>query len=101
MPEQLSRPSPMQFRAELEEMIRHDLLGPAGGPYEEVAERSVRGRYIVGLLAPAGRACCPTRRTICPWTALLGRPPLTLTTRHRATFEILTDDRGHGIPVVA
>lgn len=27
-----------------------------------------------------------------------GRPPLTLATRHRAAFEILTDDTDHGIP---
>ncbi len=28
-----------------------------------------------------------------------GQPPLTLHTRHRAAFEILTDDTGHGVPL--
>lgn len=52
-------PSPMQLRAELEEMVRRDLLGPAGGPHEELDERNVRGRYIVGLLAPRGQSILP------------------------------------------
>ena len=29
-----------------------DLLGPVGGPEEEVAERSVHDRYLVGVMAP-------------------------------------------------
>ena len=29
-----------------------DLLGPAGGPHEEIIEMSVRDRYLVGKLAP-------------------------------------------------
>ena len=49
----------MQLRAELEEMVRRDLLGPAGGPHEELDERNVRGRYIVGLLAPRGQSILP------------------------------------------
>ena len=44
----------LELRAELEAMVRRDLLGPAGGPEEEVDERAVRGRYILGLLAPRG-----------------------------------------------
>lgn len=44
--------SPMQIRQELEEMVIHDLLGPAGGPEEEVDDRSIRDRYLVGALAP-------------------------------------------------
>jgi hypothetical protein len=36
-------------------MVRRDFLGPASGPEEEVDERTVRGRYILGLLAPRGR----------------------------------------------
>jgi len=59
MTDALKSPSPMQLRAELEEMVRKDLLGPAGGPYEEVDERNVRGRYIVGLLAPRGQSVLP------------------------------------------
>ena len=35
-------------------MGRRDLLGPAGGPDEEVDERAVRERCILGLLAPRG-----------------------------------------------
>ena len=52
-------PSPIQLRAELESMVRRDLLGPAGGPEEEVDERNVRGRYILGLLAPRGQSILP------------------------------------------
>lgn len=59
MPGTLKAPSPMELRAELEEMVRRDLLGPAGGPDEEVDERNVRGRYIVGLLAPRGQSILP------------------------------------------
>ncbi len=42
-------PTPLQLRAELEKMVRQDLLGPKGGPEEEIIGRgvSVRGRYIV------------------------------------------------------
>ncbi|MCI0580959.1 MAG: DISARM system helicase DrmA [Chloroflexi bacterium] len=53
------RLTPLQLRARLEEMVRLDLLGPAGGPHEEVEERNVRGRYIAGLLAPRGQSIIP------------------------------------------
>ncbi len=36
----------------LEELIKKDLLGPAGGEEEEVTEDRVRERYLVGMLAP-------------------------------------------------
>ncbi len=36
----------------LEAMVVGDLLGPAGGPDEELTERNVRDRYLVGVLAP-------------------------------------------------
>jgi hypothetical protein len=36
----------------LEEMVVGDLLVPAGGPEEELTERNVRDRYLVGVLAP-------------------------------------------------
>ncbi len=55
----LDTPSPLQLRAELEAMALKDLLGPAGGPEEIVAEANVRGRYIVGLLAPKGQTLLP------------------------------------------
>jgi hypothetical protein len=49
----LSRPrSPCELRATLEEMVIADLLGPAGGAEEEIDERNVRDRYLVGVLAP-------------------------------------------------
>jgi hypothetical protein len=47
-----SLPSPVQLRALLEEMVLGDLLGPAGGPDEELTERNVHDRYLVGVLAP-------------------------------------------------
>ena len=53
MPNRLaSAPSPKAIRDELMECVRKDLLGPACGPEEEVAEPRVRDRYLVGMLAP-------------------------------------------------
>lgn len=46
-------PSHHAIRAELESMVLKDLLGPAGGEHEEITERSVRDRYLVGVLAPS------------------------------------------------
>ncbi len=43
-------------RAELEAMVLGDLLGPAGGESEELTERTVRDRYLVGVLAPSRSA---------------------------------------------
>jgi hypothetical protein len=47
-----SIPSPTKIREELEQMVLKDLLGPVGGPEEEIDEPSVRDRYLVGMLAP-------------------------------------------------
>lgn len=52
-------PSPPEIRAELEELVLKDLLGPAGGPEEEVDERHVRERYLVGMLAPRKQRLSP------------------------------------------
>ncbi|HEX2915472.1 MAG TPA: DISARM system helicase DrmA [Chloroflexia bacterium] len=49
--ELLKAASPYEIRAELEELVLKDLLGPAGGADEELREK-VRDRYLVGLLAP-------------------------------------------------
>jgi hypothetical protein len=46
-------PSRRRLRTELEENVFADLLGPAAGETEEVTERSVRDRYLVGVLAPS------------------------------------------------
>jgi hypothetical protein len=53
--------TPLQLRAKLEQMVRQDLLGPQDGPEEEIRGRrvSVRGRYVVGLLAPRGQSLLP------------------------------------------
>jgi hypothetical protein len=45
-------PGPMQIRAELEDLVLKELLGPAGGPIEEVDESRVSDRYLVGILSP-------------------------------------------------
>lgn len=45
-------PSPLEIRAELHDLIQADLLGPKGGPVEEIDESRVSDRYLVGLLAP-------------------------------------------------
>lgn len=37
-------------------MVFGDLLGPAGGPEEELTERNVRDRYLVGVLAPRSQS---------------------------------------------
>lgn len=52
-------PSPPALRAELERLVLLDLLGPAGGPQEELDERSVRDRYLVGMLAPRQQQTAP------------------------------------------
>ena len=46
--------TPYEIRDELTKMIVNDLLGPAGGPDEELDQREDRvfGRYLVGMLAP-------------------------------------------------
>src|SRR6516162_5259281 len=48
----LPNPSPVQLRSMLEAMVLGDLLGPAGGPDEELTEGNVHDRYLVGVLAP-------------------------------------------------
>src|SRR5213593_3464382 len=47
------------LRDQLAAMIGNDLLGPAGGPEEEVAESRVSDRYLVGMLAPLNRTLDP------------------------------------------
>jgi hypothetical protein len=46
--------TPHAVRDELTEIVLKDLLGPAGGPDEELSqhENRVRERYLVGMLAP-------------------------------------------------
>ncbi len=56
---ELKSPTPLHLRAELDKLVRQDLLGPAGGEREELAEANVRGRYVVGLLAPKGQSVIP------------------------------------------
>ncbi len=54
-----SIPSATRIREELEQMVLKDLLGPVGGPEEEIAEPSVRDRYLVGMLAPKRQELSP------------------------------------------
>jgi hypothetical protein len=49
-------PSQYQLRAELE--FRRCWPWPAGGESEELAERTVRDRYLVGVLAPSRAGEC-------------------------------------------
>jgi hypothetical protein len=60
-------------------MVIRDLLGPAQGPDEELVERSVRERYLVGILAISRKGSdaqptVPGSRTTVPaaygWTDL-------------------------------
>jgi len=55
MTEELTPKTPLQLRDMLQEMVKKELLGPAGGEEEEITEGTVRGRYILGLLAPKGQ----------------------------------------------
>src|SRR6266849_9442927 len=50
----LAAPTPAAIRDELTDMVIRDLLGPAGGPEEELNqfEDHVYGRYLIGMLAP-------------------------------------------------
>jgi hypothetical protein len=52
---------------------------------------------------PGGRkTCLNTKIARCTLTFRReGRPPVVLTTKHRAAFEILTDRTDHGVPVLA
>src|SRR3954468_12311211 len=52
-------PSHSKVRAELLDAVLLDLLGPAGGPDEELDERNVRDRYLVGMLAPKRQELSP------------------------------------------
>lgn len=54
-----SIPSSMKIRDELEQLVLADLLGPVGGPEEEIDEPSVRDRYLVGMLAPKRQELSP------------------------------------------
>ena len=45
-------PTPVSVRRQLDQLVVAELLGPQGGPTEEVAETRVSDRYLVGMLAP-------------------------------------------------
>ncbi len=47
----LAPPSPFALRQLLEEAVLRDLIGPVGGPEEELDESRVSERYLVGMLA--------------------------------------------------
>ncbi|HHK41489.1 MAG TPA: helicase, partial [Planctomycetaceae bacterium] len=53
-------------RQELHGVVIADLLGPAEGPEEEVVDTSVRARYLVGQLAPAGAVLEPDEQDDLP-----------------------------------
>lgn len=58
---QIVQPSPWEMREELTQLIIKDLLGPAGGPEEELPEREgrVSERYLLGGLAPDSKNASP------------------------------------------
>jgi len=63
MPDTLAMPTALRLRAELEEMVLKDLLGPAGGPTEIVTERNVRDATSSACSHPKGRPRCPMTTT--------------------------------------
>lgn len=54
MTDTLNIPSSAALRDKLLAMAIGDLLGPVGGDHEIVEEQYVRGRYVLGLVAPRG-----------------------------------------------
>ncbi|MEI8165364.1 MAG: hypothetical protein WCG26_03260, partial [Chloroflexales bacterium] len=58
----LTPPAPAALRAELERLVLLDLLGPVGGPEEEITETGVRDRYLVGMLAPRQQQIAPEQQ---------------------------------------
>ncbi len=56
-------PSSVAVRAELEDLVVRELLGPAGGPVEEVDESRVSDRYLVGILVPRRTQSVPRSPT--------------------------------------
>jgi hypothetical protein len=52
-------PSSKQIRDQLKIMVRNELLGPAGGPDEEVSEMRMRDRYLVGAIAGKNSVVVP------------------------------------------
>jgi len=52
IPATLEKTTPFQIRQKLEEAILKELRGPAGDEDEEVNERHIYERYLVGMLAP-------------------------------------------------
>jgi hypothetical protein len=59
VPAVLQAKSPAALRDELERLVVNDLLGPVGGPFEEVDEAQIQDRYLVGKLAPRNEAVQP------------------------------------------
>ncbi len=57
------------IRQELHDAVVADLFGPADGPEEEVVDTSVRARYLVGQLAPAGVVLEPDKQDDLPQEA--------------------------------
>ena len=55
----LTEATSYDIREELHQLILRDLLGPVNGEREEVQERSVSNRYLVGVLAPKIRSKNP------------------------------------------
>ena len=55
----LQTPTRLEIREEFVDMIRRELLGPAGGSEEIITEPTVRDRYAVGLLAPLNATEAP------------------------------------------
>jgi len=63
-PPALTTKTPSNIRDELMEMVIRDLLGPAGGPDEELNqfEDHAYQRYLVGMLAPKDTAVDPNKQ---------------------------------------
>ncbi|MCX5873377.1 MAG: hypothetical protein NTY51_09110 [Deltaproteobacteria bacterium] len=51
--------SALDLRQELVDLVEREILGPAGGPEEEIDEPRVKDRYLIGCLAPKDSMTVP------------------------------------------
>lgn len=57
-----TRLTPVQIRAEFEQLIVDDLYGPSGGEDEQLSDLRPSERYLVGMLAPRGTLAADPER---------------------------------------
>jgi hypothetical protein len=84
----------------------HWTFSAQDGPVSISGTVSALAEHFVGLPyrnPPGGvKTCLNCKIARCALTLrVAGQPPVSLVSQNRAAFEILTDDNGHGVPVLA